>query len=181
MKFRPLNDWALIQESYAPEKTAGGIIIPDAAREKPAEGIVIAIGPGRYKAPEAQAKGRGTKKGEKKKKEFVPTSVLPGQRVLYMKYLTNEIELDGVKYVLAREEHILGTFDEPVSPPASRGARDLMARPEEPGRGRKSPPTSSRGEGSAKRGPTGKATASSKALSAKTTAKKAPTRKTKKK
>lgn len=134
MKFRPLNDWALIQASYSPEKTEGGIIIPDSAREKPAEGIVLAIGPGRYKLPDEQIKKRGAKKG-KKNKEFVPTSVLPGQRVLYMKYLTNEIVLDGITYVLAREEHILGTFDEPVSPPASLGTRDLMTRMQKPAEG----------------------------------------------
>lgn len=106
MKFRPLQDWAVIQQMESHERTPGGIYLPDTAKEKPAEGVVLAIGPGRYKTEK--------KKGKKEEKKFVPTSVKPGQRVMYVKYMTTEVELDGAPYLLVREEHILGTVEGPA-------------------------------------------------------------------
>ena len=67
MGFRPLHDWVLIKRSKPEEKTSGGIIIPDAARSKSTEGIVEAIGPGKFE----QEKGK--KEKDKKEKKFVPT------------------------------------------------------------------------------------------------------------
>jgi chaperonin GroES len=100
MKIRPLHDWAVINRVDAGEKTAGGIIIPVVAREKPADGIVEAIGPGKYSA-------RG--KGEKEK--FVPTVVKPGQRVVFTDFMARDVEVDGRKITLVREEDILGTYE----------------------------------------------------------------------
>ncbi|MEW6107667.1 MAG: hypothetical protein AB1632_00645 [Nitrospirota bacterium] len=104
MKLKPLHDWAVIKRSEPGEKTAGGIIIPDAAKDKPSEGVVLAIGPGRYMIEKG--------KGKEKKKKFVPTSLKPGQRVMFQRYMAKEIELDGELITLAREEDILGVFED---------------------------------------------------------------------
>ena len=101
MKFRPLQDLALIRPKAEPEKTTGGIIIPDMAKEKPQEGEILAVGPGRFKEE------RDTK-GKVAEKKFVQTVVKPGDRVLYEKYGVTKIELDGEELVLVREENILG-------------------------------------------------------------------------
>jgi chaperonin GroES len=103
MKFKPLHDWAVIQRTDAEEKTAGGIIIPESAKEKPAEGIVVAIGPGKYKTDRDK---------EKKKKKFVPTTLKPGQRVIFARYMVTEIEIDDEEITLVREDDILGTVEE---------------------------------------------------------------------
>lgn len=100
-KFRPLHDWALIQRLDADEVTAGGIIIPDAAKERPSEGIILAIGPGRNRPD----------KKDKSKKVFEPTTLKPGQRVIYAKYMVTEIEIDGEEITLVREEDILATVE----------------------------------------------------------------------
>ncbi|MBI3609890.1 MAG: co-chaperone GroES [Nitrospirae bacterium] len=101
MKIRPLQDWALIRPKEEAEKTSGGIIIPDAAKEKPQAGEVLAVGKGRYKEER-------DKKGKVIEKKFVPTVVKPGDRVLYEKYGVTKVELDGEELILAREDHILG-------------------------------------------------------------------------
>ncbi len=97
MKIRPLHDWAVIRRIDAGEKTAGGIIIPAVARERPAEGIVEAIGPGKY-----SAEGKG------KKERFVATTVRPGQRVVFANFAARDVEIDGQEITLVREEDILG-------------------------------------------------------------------------
>lgn len=98
MKIRPLHDWAVIRRLDAGEMTTGGIIIPVVAREKPAEGIVEAIGPGKYRP-----KDKGTKE------KFVPTTVKPGQRVVFASYAARDTEVDGQQVTFVREEDILGT------------------------------------------------------------------------
>ncbi len=100
MKVKPLHDWTIIKRHEPKEKTAGGIIIPDVARDIPTEGTVIAIGPGRYK------------KEPGKKTKFIPTTLKPGQRIYFMEYATQEIELDGKEIIFIREEDILGTLED---------------------------------------------------------------------
>ncbi|MBI5639286.1 MAG: co-chaperone GroES [Nitrospirae bacterium] len=102
MKIKPLNEWVVIEQSEAEERTSGGIIIPEVAKEKPQWGSVVAAGPGAYK----QEKDKQGKKEEKKK--FIPTEVKQGDRVLYEKYMASEFELDGQKIIMVRESNILG-------------------------------------------------------------------------
>ena len=99
MKLKPLHDWAVIKRFNAEEKTAGGIIIPDVAKERPSEGVVISIGPGKYTV-------------EKGRLKFTPTTIKPGQRIFYSEYSATDAELDGREFTLVREEDILGTFEE---------------------------------------------------------------------
>lgn len=108
MKIKPLNDWAVIVPSEAMTRTAGGLYIPEAAKEKPAEGTVEAIGPGAL-----EEEKRGEKKKEKKERKFIATSVRPGERVMYDRYAGQKIEIGGVERVLVREVNILG-----ILPPA---------------------------------------------------------------
>ncbi len=116
MKVRPLNDWAVIRPAEAISRTAGGIYIPETAKEKPAEGTVEAIGPGAL-----EEEKRGEKKEKKKERKFIPTSVKPGERVLYERYAGHEMTIDGEEVVLVREKNILGTL-----PPApARPKEDL--------------------------------------------------------
>lgn len=100
MGFRPLHDWVLIKRSNPEEKTSSGIIIPDAARSKSTEGIVEAVGPGKFEL----------EKGTKEKK-FVPTVLKPGQHVIFIDYMTKEIVLDGEEITLIQEDNILGVFE----------------------------------------------------------------------
>jgi len=100
MKIRPLHDWTIIKRHVPKEISAGGIIIPDAALDIPTEGTVVAIGPGRYK------------KELGKKEKYTPTTLKPGQRVYFMEYATQEVELDGKEIVFIREEDILGIFED---------------------------------------------------------------------
>ena len=86
MKIKPLADWVLVLPAPAEEKTIGGIIIPDSAKEKPLKGKVIAI-------------GNGTKDEE--------MVVKPDDTVLYGKYAGTEIELDGEKYLIMKQSDIL--------------------------------------------------------------------------
>jgi len=116
MKLRPLHDWALIERSDAGEVTTGGIHIPDSARKQPSEGTIIAIGPGKYKQ----------EKGKEKKKVFVPTTLVPGQRVMYARYMSTEIELDGHVYTLVREEDILCTVEGAEQPLTKAHAREVL-------------------------------------------------------
>ncbi len=104
MNLKPLQDWAVIRRSEAEEKTSGGIIIPEVAKEKPLEGVIVAIGPGRYTLEKGKEK--------EKKKKFVPTVLKPGQKVIYQKYAEREIELGGEVVTLVREEDILGTVED---------------------------------------------------------------------
>ncbi|MFH1883104.1 MAG: co-chaperone GroES [Planctomycetota bacterium] len=95
MKLKPLDDRIVIKQSEAEEKTTGGIILPDTAKEKPQIGKIIAIGPGKL-----LDNGKRSKMSVKKKDE-----------VIYAKYLGNEIEIDGEKYVILRESDILGIVE----------------------------------------------------------------------
>ena len=92
MKIRPLNDRVLVKRLEEEEKTAGGIIIPDSAKEKPAEGEVIAVGPGKM-----------NKKGDR-----MAMDVKAGDRVLFTKYGGTDVKIDGEDYLIMREDDILG-------------------------------------------------------------------------
>ncbi len=92
MKVRPLYDKVLVKRVQEEEKTKGGIIIPDTAKEKPQEGEVIAVGHGRI-----------LENGQK-----VPLEVKEGDRVIFGKYAGTEIKIDGEEYLIMREEDILG-------------------------------------------------------------------------
>jgi chaperonin GroES len=95
MKVRPLHDRLIIQTSQEEEKTKGGIIIPDTAKEKPVEGKVIAVGAGRIKKD-------GTK---------MPLEIKKGDRVLYAKYGGTEIKIDGEEYLMMKEDDILAVIE----------------------------------------------------------------------
>ena len=105
MGLQPLQDWALIEPSEAKEKTTGGLFIPDTAKEKPVEGKVLAVGKGRWETPE---KKWGSKPKKKKEKVFKPTVLKPGDQILYEKYGTTQVDLDGKELVLVRESDVLG-------------------------------------------------------------------------
>jgi chaperonin GroES len=92
MKFRPLQDRVLIRRLDSEEKTAGGIIIPDTAKEKPMEGVVVAVGPG--------ARSEDGK--------IHPLDVKEGDRVLFGKWSGTEVKVDGEELVIAKESDILG-------------------------------------------------------------------------
>ena len=105
MGIKPLQDWALIEPSEAKEKTGGGLFIPDTAKEKPVEGKVLAVGKGRWETPEKKWDSKPKKKEEK---VFKPTVLKPGDQVLYEKYGTTKVDLDGKELVLVRESDVLG-------------------------------------------------------------------------
>jgi chaperonin GroES len=104
MKIRPLNDWVVLREAEAEERTAGGIIIPEVAKERPQWGTVVAVGPGAYKTEKQKGK-------EKAEKKFIPTVVKTGEKVLFEKYMAKEFETAGGKITMVREEYILGILD----------------------------------------------------------------------
>lgn len=95
MKVRPLQDRVLVRRVAEEDKTKGGIIIPDSAKEKPAEGEIIAVGSGRFDE-------KGTQR---------PLSVKKGDRILFSKYSGNEIKIDGVDHLILREDDILGVLE----------------------------------------------------------------------
>jgi chaperonin GroES len=95
MKLAPLDDRVVIKQSEAEEKSSGGIILPDAAKEKPQRGKIIAVGPGKMLD--------NGKRGE--------MNVKKGDEVLYAKYSGNEIEIDGEKYVILHEGDVLGVIE----------------------------------------------------------------------
>ncbi len=130
MKLKPLHDWAVIVPSEAESRTAGGLYIPDSAKEKPEEGVVEAIGPGAYE----EEKG-GKKKDEKKERKFIPTIVKPGDRVLYERYAGQTYKIDDEERTLVRERNILGLIDRPLQIPAittTQSATAIMERPPSP-------------------------------------------------
>ena len=96
MHFRPLHDRVLVRRIDAEEKTAGGIIIPDTAKEKPQEGEVIAAGPG----------------GRNEQGQLVPLDVKPGDRVLFGKWSGTEVKLDGEDLIIMKESDIMGILDQ---------------------------------------------------------------------
>jgi chaperonin GroES len=95
MKIRPLQDRVIVKRLAEEERTAGGIIIPDTAKEKPQQGKVMAVG-----------KGRILEKGD-----VVPPVVKEGDRVLFSKYAGTEVKVDGEEVLIMREDDILGILD----------------------------------------------------------------------
>ena len=91
MKLRPLNDRILVKRVAEEEKTKGGIIIPDTAKEKPAEGKVVAVGNGRI--------------GDDGKR--IPLEIKKGDRILFGKYSGQEIKVEGEEYLIVREDEVL--------------------------------------------------------------------------
>ena len=95
MKLRPLHDRVVVKRLEEEEKTLGGIIIPDTAKEKPQQGKVIAVG-----------QGRSLEDGKS-----VPLVVKEGDRVLFSKYAGTDIKLDGEEHLIMREDDILAVFE----------------------------------------------------------------------
>jgi chaperonin GroES len=96
MKLRPLHDRVVVKRIDAEEKTAGGIIIPDTAKEKPQQGEVVAVGPG----------------GRDESGKLIPIDLKAGDRVLFGKYSGTEVKIDGVEYLIMKESDIMGVLVE---------------------------------------------------------------------
>jgi chaperonin GroES len=99
MKFRPLHDRVVVKRIDAEEKTAGGIIIPDTAKEKPSQGEVVSVGPG----------------GRDESGKLIPVDVKTGDRVLFGKWSGTEVKIDGVDYLIMKESDIMGVLDAEVA------------------------------------------------------------------
>ena len=95
MKFAPLQDRVVVRRIKEEEKTPGGIIIPDTAKEKPSEGEVIAVGPG----------------ARNDKGDIVPVEVKAGDRVLFGKWSGTEVKIDGQELLIMKESDIMGVID----------------------------------------------------------------------
>ena len=95
MKIRPMNDGVLVLRVEEKQKTVGGIIIPDSAKEKPQEGKVVGVGPG--------------KMGDDGKR--MPMDVKAGDRILFSKYAGTEIKIDDVEHLFMKEDDILGVLE----------------------------------------------------------------------
>jgi chaperonin GroES len=96
MKFRPLHDRVVVKRIEAEEKSAGGIIIPDTAKEKPQQGEVIAVGSG----------------GRDEAGKLIPIDVKAGDRILFGKWSGTEVKIDGVEYLIMKESDIMGVLEE---------------------------------------------------------------------
>ncbi|HLN08410.1 MAG TPA: co-chaperone GroES [Xanthobacteraceae bacterium] len=96
MKFRPLHDRVVLKRIEAEEKTAGGIIIPDTAKEKPQEGEVVTVGPG----------------GRDEAGKLIPIDLKAGDRVLFGKWSGTEVKIDGVEYLIMKESDVMGVLTE---------------------------------------------------------------------
>ena len=99
LKFRPLHDRVVVKRIEAEEKTKGGIIIPDTAKEKPQEGEVIAVGPG----------------GRDDNGKLIAIDLKAGDRVLFGKWSGTEVKIDGQELLIMKESDIMGVLDEQVS------------------------------------------------------------------
>ncbi|CAH2604223.1 cochaperonin GroES [Rhodovastum atsumiense] len=95
MKFRPLHDRVVVRRITAEEKTAGGIIIPDTAKEKPMEGEVVAVGPG----------------ARNEQGQLVELDVKAGDRVLFGKWSGTEVKIDGEELLIMKESDIMGIIE----------------------------------------------------------------------
>ena len=95
-KFRPLHDRVVVRRLAGEEKTKGGIIIPDTAKEKPSQGEIIAVGPG----------------GRDEAGRLVPLDVKAGDRVLFGKWSGTEVKIDGVEFLIMKESDIMGILEE---------------------------------------------------------------------
>ena len=98
MKFRPLHDRVVVRRLEAEEKTTGGIIIPDTAKEKPMEGEVIAVGPG----------------ARDEAGELIPLDVKANDRILFGKWSGTEVKLDGEELLIMKESDIMGIIEGPA-------------------------------------------------------------------
>jgi len=96
MKFRPLHDRVVVKRIEAEEKSSGGIIIPDTAKEKPQQGEVIAVGPG----------------GRDEAGKLIPMDVQVGDRVLFGKWSGTEVKIDGDEFLIMKESDIMGVLVE---------------------------------------------------------------------
>ena len=99
MQFRPLHDRVVVRRIEADQKTAGGIIIPDTAQEKPQEGEVVAVGPG-------ARNDRG---------ELIAAELKPGDRVLFGKWSGTEVKIDGKDLLIMKESDIMGVIEQVAS------------------------------------------------------------------
>ena len=99
MKFRPLHDRVVVKRIDAEEKTAGGIIIPDTAKEKPSQGEIVSVGPG----------------GRDESGKLIPMDVKAGDRVLFGKWSGTEVKIDGVDYLIMKESDIMGVLTDEVA------------------------------------------------------------------
>ena len=95
MKFRPLHDRIVVRRITAEEKSAGGIIIPDTAKEKPMQGEIIAVGPG----------------GRDEAGKLIPIDVKQGDIVLFGKWSGTEVKIDGTEYLIMKESDIMGVLE----------------------------------------------------------------------
>ena len=99
MKFRPLHDRVVVRRIESDAKTAGGIIIPDTAKEKPQEGEIIAVGPG----------------GRDESGKLVPLDVKAGDRILFGKWSGTEVKIDGQEYLIMKESDVMGIIEGSVA------------------------------------------------------------------
>ena len=95
LKFRPLHDRVVVKRIEAEEKTKGGIIIPDTAKEKPQEGEIVAVGPG----------------GRDENGKLITMGVKAGDRVLFGKWSGTEVKIDGTEYLIMKESDIMGVLE----------------------------------------------------------------------
>mgnify|MGYP003433095416 FL=1 len=95
MKFRPLHDRVVVRRIEGQDKTAGGIIIPDTAKEKPMEGEIIAVGPG----------------GRDENGKLIPIDVKPGDRILFGKWSGTEVKIGGEELLIMKESDIMGVIE----------------------------------------------------------------------
>ena len=99
MKFRPLHDRVVVRRIEAEEKSVGGIIIPDTAKEKPSQGEVIAVGPG----------------GRDESGKLIPIDVKNGDRVLFGKWSGTEVKIDGEELLIMKESDVMGVIEQGVA------------------------------------------------------------------
>ena len=113
MKFRPLHDRVVVKRIDAEEKTAGGIIIPDSAKEKPSQGEITAVGPG----------------GRDEAGKLIPIDLKVGDRVLFGKWSGTEVKIDGQELLIMKESDIMGVLtDVPASQEEGRSKPFLILR-----------------------------------------------------
>ena len=105
MKFRPLHDRVVVRRIEGENKTAGGIIIPDTAKEKPQEGEIIAVGPG----------------GRDESGKLIPIDLKVGNRILFGKWSGTEVKIDGEELLIMKESDVMGVI-EGIAKPARKAA-----------------------------------------------------------
>jgi chaperonin GroES len=106
MKFRPLHDRVVVERIDAEAMTAGGIIIPDTAKEKPSQGKIIGVGPG----------------GRDENGKLIPIDLQVGDRVLFGKWSGTEVKIDGTEYLIMKESDIMGVLEGTAAAPAKKKA-----------------------------------------------------------